>query len=198
MTASSGIPELARFSYCWEGKDNKLSLDHRSKKSDTIIFFPFLLGLKMPWPLRVYTFLYSLLAKNVFSSCVIIMIDLWSGLPTTQSFGYFFSTIVPSSKNFTKYGRSDFISSRNISQYSITSSRSYPSKNTPFCTSFDLYPKQLSHFRAIFEQIPACQSISLFSCTALSVKIDCSSLSGVSSSFCASSGQFTYKYPFTN
>ena len=198
MTVSVDIPELARSFCCWGDKDNKLSLDHGSRKSDTIIPFTFLLGRKMPWPLRVHTFLRLSLAENVLSSYVIIMICLWSGLLTAQSSGYSFGTIVPSSKKPTKYGRSDFISLRNVSRYSITSSRSCPSKNTLFCTSFHLYPKRWSHFWAVFERILARRSISPFSHTLLPAKIDCSSPSGVSSSSCASSGRFACKYPFTN
>ena len=186
-------------SFCCSGDKNKrLSLDHKSRKSDTIILFLFPLGRKMAWLLRVYTFLRPSLAENVLSSCVIIMIGLQSGLDITQSFGYSFDPIVPSSKNSIKYGRSDFVLSKNVSRYFITSSHLCLSKNTSFCTSFHLYPKRLSYFWAVLEQIPAYQSISLFSRTMLPAKIDCSSSSGVSSSSCASSGRLAFKYPFTN
>ena len=198
MTSSVGIHELAKSFCCWGDKDNKLIFDHGSRKSDTIISFIFPLGRKMPWPLRVHAFLRPLLAKNVLSTCVIIMIGLWSGPATLQSSGYSFGTIVPSSKNSTKYGKSDFISLRNVSRYSITSSRSCPSKTTPFCTYFHLHLKRLSHFWAVLERIPACRSISPFFCTLLPAKIDYSRFTGVSSSFCTSSSQFDCKYPFTN
>ncbi len=133
-----------------------------------------------------------------FSSFVILMISLRPGLSTSQSSGYSFDTIVPSSKNPTKYCRSDFISLRKVSRYFITSSSSCPLKNTSFCTFFHLYFKRLSHFRAVFEQMLACRSISPFPPTVLSAKIDCSSFSGVSRSSCASSGRLACKYRFTN
>ncbi len=114
------------------------------------------------------------------------MIGFQSGSPTAQSSGYSFDTIVPPSKNSTKYDRSDFISLRIVSQYSITSSRSCISKNIPFCTFFYLYLQLLSYFRAVLERIPARQSISPFSRTVLPAKIDYSSLSSVSNSSCAS------------
>ena len=156
MTASNGIPKLASFFCCWRSKNNGLSLDYRSRKSDTIIPFLFSLGLKMPWSLRVYIFLRPSLAEIILSFYVIIMIDLQSGSLTTQLSWYSFGTIVPFLKNITKYSRSDFIFLRKVFWYSITSSRSCPSKNTPFCIFFHLYPKRLSYFRAVLEQIPAC------------------------------------------
>lgn len=116
--------------------------------------------------------------------CAIILIFLW-----------YYNIIF---KNSTKYDRSDFILLKNVFWYSIMSLRLCPSKNTPFCIIFYLYPKQLSHFRAVLERIPACRSISLFSHTVLHAKIDCSSPSSVSNSSYTSSGQFAYKYPFTN
>lgn len=176
-----------------------MSLDYESRKSDTIILFPFPLSRKISWLLRVHTFLlYSLLAENILSSYMIIIIGLQSGLFTAQLSGNFFGTIVSSSKNSIKYSRSDFILLKNVSRYLITSLHSCPSKNTPFCTFFHLYSKRSSRFQAVFKQIAACWSISLFYLTMLPAKIDCSSPSGISSSFCASSGRFAYKYLITN
>ena len=198
MTGSNSILELARSTYCLKYKDNRLSLDHGSKKFDTIILFLLPLNLKMAWLLWVHTFLRLSLAENIFLSYVIIMIGLLSSHLTVQSFGYSLITIIPSSKNSTKYDKRDFILLKNISWYSIISLHSYLSKNTPYCTFFHLYCKWLSDISAVFEWIPVCQSISLLSRTVLPAKIDCSSTSGIFSSSFASSGWFAYRYLFTN
>lgn len=143
--------KLAKFSYYWVDKKKRLSLDYNNKKSDTIILFLFLLCLKIPWLLRVCTFFYLLLAENIFSLYIIMITSLFSGPPIMQSLWYSFDIIVSSFENLTKYDRGDFILFRNVSWYSITFSHSCPSKNTLFYTFFHLYPKQLSHFRAVLE-----------------------------------------------
>ncbi len=71
-------------------------------------------------------------------------------------------------------------------------------KKYSFLYFFHLYPKRLSHFRAVLERIPARQSIFPSYCTVLPLKIDYSSPSGISSSSGASLGQFVRRYPLTN
>ena len=71
-------------------------------------------------------------------------------------------------------------------------------KNTLFCTSFHLYPKRLSHFHAILERIPACQSTFLSEHTIRLLKIDSFNPSGIFNSSGASLGQFMHRYSLTN
>lgn len=198
MAASVGTPKLASSSCCWTGRDKRLSLDKGSKKSDIIIPLLLPFGRRIPCPLRVYTFRRPSFAEKVLSSCVIMIIGFRFGLPTAQSCGYSFGNIEPSLENSTKYDKSAFISSRNVFLYSTISSHSWPLKKTLFCTSFYLYPKRLSNFRAVLEQIPVRRSTSPFKQIVLPDKIDYSSPSGVSSSSCPNSGRFARKYLLTN
>lgn len=67
-----------------------------------------------------------------------------------------------------------------------------------FPTFFDLYPKQLSYFCRVFEQVPACQSIFLFKHIILLFKINSFNFFRIFNSFDANSGRFIYRYSLTN
>lgn len=71
-------------------------------------------------------------------------------------------------------------------------------KITPFSISFYLYPKQLSHFLAVFEQIPAWRSIISSTCIVFLHKIDYSNSSYISISIHTNLDCCMYKYFFIN
>lgn len=63
-------------SYCFsKGKNNRLSLDYRKKKFNTIIFFSFSLRQKISCFLNVQILQQLLLAENVFSLYIIMIIS---------------------------------------------------------------------------------------------------------------------------